>query len=298
MNGKTVFITGAARGIGAEAARQLAASGANVALAGLEPEELERLAAEIGDARALAIECDVTDRHALEDAVARTVERFGGIDVLFANAGIGSAGTLRSVEPDAFERVIEVNLLGTWRTVRACLPQIVERKGYVLINASLAPLVNAFPILASYGVSKAAVEALGNSLRLELRHHGVDVGVAYFSWIATELVKGADAEHPAFKRLREEMKGPVGRTYPLDVAGKAVLRGVRKRRRIVVGPWWVRLLLPVRGLLTRPTESQFGSLMPDLEAMMEAEQRERGAAASLPVGAGGKADARAREAVS
>src|SRR5688500_3683361 len=134
MNGKTVLITGAARGIGADAARKLAARGANVALVGLEPEELERLAAEIGAERALAIECDITDRGALDDAVARTVERFGGIDVLFANAGIGTAGLLRSVEPDAFERVIEVNLLGTWRTLRACLSQIVERKGYVLIN--------------------------------------------------------------------------------------------------------------------------------------------------------------------
>jgi NAD(P)-dependent dehydrogenase (short-subunit alcohol dehydrogenase family) len=298
MTGKTVFITGAARGIGAESARRLAASGANVALVGLEPDELERLANQIGHDRALALQCDITDRDALDEAVARTVERFGGIDALFANAGIGSGGLIRSVDPEAFERVLEVNVFGTWRTVRACLPQILERKGYVLINASVAPIYNVFPVLASYGMSKSAAESFGNSLRLELKHHGVDVGVAYFSWIATELVKGADAEVPAFRRLREEMQGPPGKTYPVAVAGRAVERGMRKRKRIVVGPWWVRGLLPLRGLLTRVTESQMRKLMPELEAMTEAEQRERGAAASTPVGAGGRAAARAGEKVS
>src|SRR5688572_443470 len=126
MNGKTVFITGAARGIGADAARRLAAAGANVALVGLEPEELQRVAADCGG-RGLAIEADVSDRDALDAAVAQTIERFGGIDAVFANAGIGVGAMLDTVDEQAFERVIEVNLLGTWRTIRACLPQILER---------------------------------------------------------------------------------------------------------------------------------------------------------------------------
>ncbi|HEX8207381.1 MAG TPA: SDR family oxidoreductase [Solirubrobacteraceae bacterium] len=296
MNGKTVFITGAARGIGADAARRLAARGANVALVGLEPEELERVAADCGG-RGLAIEADVTDRAALQAAVTRTTERFGGIDALFANAGIGVGCLLDRVESDAFERVIEVNLLGTWRTVHACLPQIVERRGYVLINASMSPLVNAFPLMGSYVATKAAVEALGNTLRLELKHRGVDVGVAYFSWIGTEMVRGADDEHPAFKRIRDAMQGPLGKTYPVELAGKAVERGVAKRSRIVVGPRWVRAMLPLRGLLTRPTEMQFGPLMPEIEQLMDEELRAKGDAAYTPVGAGGRAAAEARRGV-
>ena len=119
--GKTVLITGAARGLGAEAARRVAARGANVALVGLEPEELERVAAQCG-ANAAWFECDVTDTEALKRAVQGTVERFGGIDVVMANAGIAPVGMVRSTDPAAFERTIEINLLGVWRTVRAALP--------------------------------------------------------------------------------------------------------------------------------------------------------------------------------
>ena len=93
VNGRTVFITGAARGIGAETARRLHAKGANVALVGLEPERLEELAEQLGE-RAIAIEADVTDFDALQRAASATVERFGGIDVGIANAGIAYTGPL------------------------------------------------------------------------------------------------------------------------------------------------------------------------------------------------------------
>jgi len=139
LRGKTVFITGAARGIGAETARRAAAAGANVALVGLEPEELQRVAAQCGS-NAAAFECDVTDWDALERAVQGTVDRFGGIDVVMANAGISPAGMTRSIDQRAFERTVEINLFGVWRTVRTCLPHVIERKGYVLVTASLAAL--------------------------------------------------------------------------------------------------------------------------------------------------------------
>ncbi|HEX8087068.1 MAG TPA: SDR family oxidoreductase [Solirubrobacteraceae bacterium] len=291
MNGKTVLITGAARGIGADAARRLAAAGADVVLVGLEPEELERVAADCGG-RALAIEADITDRAALDGAVARAVERFGGIDAVFANAGIGVGGMLDRVDEAAFERVIEVNLLGTWRTIRACLPQILERRGYILVNASMSALVSSFPQMGSYAATKAGVEALANSLRLELRHKGVDVGVAYFSWIGTDLVRGGDDEHPSFRRVRDELKGPLAKTYPVSVAGKAVERGMRRRARIVVGPWWVRPMIPLRGLLTRPTELQLAPIMPEVEGLLDRELREKGEdEVFTPVGAGGRAAA-------
>src|SRR5512134_73946 len=194
LRGRTVFITGAARGIGAESARRLAARGANVALAGLEPEELERVARQCG-ANAAAFECDVTDWDALAAAVDGAVERFGGIDVVVANAGIAPAGMTRSIDPRAFERTLDVNLLGVWRTVRSSLPHVIERNGYVLVIASLAAGLHG-PGMSAYSASKAGAEAFANSLRVEVKRLGVDVGVAYFGFIDTDLVRSADA-HPA-----------------------------------------------------------------------------------------------------
>ena len=138
--GKTAFITGAARGIGAESARRLHARGANIALVGLEPEELEKRAAELGD-RAAWFEADVTDLSALEAAVAGAVERFGGIDVVVANAGVANVGTIGGMAVADFERVIEVNLLGVWRTVRATLaPRACSRL------AASQPMPRAAPV--------------------------------------------------------------------------------------------------------------------------------------------------------
>src|SRR5919108_5248285 len=200
-SGKTVFITGAARGLGAETARRVAARGANVALVGLEPEELERVAAQCGT-NAAWFECDVTDADALERAVTGTVERFGGIEVVMANAGIAPGGMVRSTDPAAFERTIEINLLGVWRTVRATLPHVIERRGYVLVIASLAAAVHS-PGLAAYSASKAGAEAFADSLRAEVKHLGVDVGVGYFAFIDTDMVRGGDGR-PALGKLRQD----------------------------------------------------------------------------------------------
>src|SRR4051794_20818513 len=137
LSGKTILITGAARGIGAETARQLRAKGARLSLVGLEPELLEQRAAELGGETAW-FEADVADLDALTSAAEATVERFGGIDAVVANAGIAGGGPVATMDPEAFERIIEVNLLGVYRTLRACLPHVTARGGYVLPVASLA----------------------------------------------------------------------------------------------------------------------------------------------------------------
>jgi NAD(P)-dependent dehydrogenase (short-subunit alcohol dehydrogenase family) len=284
--GKTIFITGGARGIGAEAARRAAARGANVAVVGLEPEELERVASACGD-RGAAFECDVTDRDELQAAVDGTVERFGGIDAVVVNAGIGGAGLMRYVDPDQFEAVIRVNLLGSWRTIHATLPHVIERRGYVLQVASVAAIVHA-PGMAAYSASKSAVEAMANVLRTEVRHTGVDVGCAYFSWIGTDMVSGAD-ESPVRQHMRAQLKGPVGKTYPVALAANAMVDGIEQRRRIVVAPRWVRPLLSAKTAIQRLTESRAHGVMPEIDALTAAEARERGAEAFEPTGAGGRA---------
>ena len=237
-----MFITGAARGLGAETARRVAARGANVALVGLEPEELQRVAAQCGT-NAAWFECDVTDNDELGRAVSATVERFGGIDVCMANAGIATGGHVRSTDPDAFERTIEINLLGVWRTVRACLPHVIERQGYVLVIASMAAALHGAG-MAAYSASKAGAEAFADSLRTEVKRLGVDVGVGYFLFIDTDMVRGADA-HP-LGRLRTEAPWPFGKTYPLSDAGQALADGIERRRRWVVVPGWARALLVLR----------------------------------------------------
>jgi NAD(P)-dependent dehydrogenase (short-subunit alcohol dehydrogenase family) len=286
MRGKSVLITGAARGIGAETARQLAKKGARVALLGLEPEELKQVAAECGP-DAVWFEVDVTDREALDRAVSAAVESLGGLDVVVANAGIASGAFVRSMDPDEWERVIDVNLKGVYRTVQACLPHVIERRGYIVNIASMAAIAHA-PLLSAYCASKAGVEAFSNALRTEVAHHGVDVGVAYFSWIDTDMVRGM-GEHPAQTEMRGTLKGPLGRTTPLPVAIKALVKGIEKRSRIVVTPRWIRLVLPFRGLVQPLAERETKKLMPRIEQVFEQEVAERGARASAPVGAGGAA---------
>jgi NAD(P)-dependent dehydrogenase (short-subunit alcohol dehydrogenase family) len=287
LPGKTVLITGAARGIGAESARRLAARGARVALAGLEPEELERVAAQCG-ADAAWFECDVTDLDALERVVEAVVERFGGIDVVMANAGIAPAGMVRSTDPAAFDATVEVNLLGVWRTVRAALPHVIERRGYVLVIASLAAIAHA-PGMAAYSASKAGAEAFANSLRSEVRHLGVDVGVGYFGFIATDLFAGGE-EHPVYSGLRQALGGPVAKSYPVSAAGEAVAEGVQRRRRWVMVPRWLSAVLLLRGPISVLADVGRRRTIAQLDERFEDFVKERGTAeASAPFGRGGAA---------
>jgi len=287
LRGKTVLITGAARGIGAESARQLSARGARVALVGLEPEELERVTAQCGP-DAAAFEADVTDIGALGAVVDAVVARFGGIDVVMANAGVAPAGFVRSMDPAAFERTIEVNLLGVWRTVRICLPHVIERRGYVLVIASLAAASHG-PGLAAYSASKAGAEAFADSLRAEVRHLGVDVGVGYFAFLDTDLVRGAD-RHPVFGNLRSQLPGPFGKTYPLADAVRKVVVGIEQRRRAVVFPGWVKAMLVLRGITGPLLDRSSGERTAEIDAAFERDVAERGVhAASALAGAGGEA---------
>jgi NAD(P)-dependent dehydrogenase (short-subunit alcohol dehydrogenase family) len=287
IDGQAVFITGAARGIGAESARRLAAKGAKVALVGLEPEQLEAVAAQCGP-EAIWIEADVTDSAALESAVSEAVERFGGLDCVMANAGVGSPGFARSIDPDHWERVIEVNLLGVWRTVRACLPHVIERRGYVLVVASLAAALHG-PGMGSYTASKAGAEAFADSLRAEVKHLGVDVGVGYFSWIDTEMVAGGD-RHPAMIGFRDRLPGPFRKTYPVSAVGDAVAEGVEARRRWITVPNWLRVLLPFRGMLGPLMDRGSADTAAEMDERFAQDVAERGAeSASRLVGAGGAA---------
>jgi NAD(P)-dependent dehydrogenase (short-subunit alcohol dehydrogenase family) len=246
LAGRRVFITGAARGIGAAIARRLYARGARVALAGLEPDLLAEVARECGDAP--AVECDVRDRIQVEDAVEAAVRRLGGLDVVIANAGTAAQLPLVGGDPDVFERTIEVNLLGVYYTLRTAGPHIAHPGGYALAISSLAAAVHP-PMLGAYCASKAGVEALGDALRIELASSGARVGVAYFAELDTDMT-----ERGFGTRAAEKMKAaarPFTRVSPLEVGIKAIERGVERRSRRVVAPGWVGVVLPIRMLAQR-----------------------------------------------
>ena len=254
IQGRTVLITGAARGIGAETARRLHAGGMNVALVGLEPERLEALSEELGSDRSAVFEADVTDLGALEKAVAGTVRRFGGVDVSIANAGLHYVGALATAPIEQVEREIDVNLYGVLRTDRAVLPQIIERKGYILNIASLAAAAHA-PLMAPYAASKAGVEGLTNALRLELAPTGARAGCAYFGFIDTDLVRASMA-HPSTKSMEALMPSFIRKAIPVSQAVDAIEGGVRNRKSRVWAPRYVGGALALRGIFQPLSEWQ------------------------------------------
>ncbi len=246
VNGRTVFITGAARGIGAETARRLHGKGANVALVGLEPERLEELAAQLGE-RAVAFEVDVTDYEALQRVVRATVERFGALDIAIANAGVQFNGALATTPVEQIERTLAVNLLGVWRTDRAVIEQILARRGYLLNISSLSAIAHA-PLLGAYSTAKAGVEALSDALRLEIFPSGARAGCAYFGFIDTDLVRGGFAG-PSGQAARSQMPGFISRPAPLAKAIDAIEHGIERRAARIWAPRWVGPMLALRGLV-------------------------------------------------
>jgi NAD(P)-dependent dehydrogenase (short-subunit alcohol dehydrogenase family) len=285
LRGKVAVVTGAARGIGAALALELARRGAQVALIGLEPAELAAtadLCALLAPARAYV--ADVTDRARMAAVAAEVVAHFGAADIVVANAGIAIGGPFAACDPAEFDRVIEVNLLGSAATARAFLPALAAAHGYLLQIASLAAMAPA-PLMAAYCASKSGVEAMAHVLRAEVACGGVAVGVAYLSWVDTDMVRGADAD-AVLGELRHRQPWPVSRTISVDDAVGRLVAGISSRSPRIYAPAWVRAVqwLP-RGLLpavlARRGAAEAGRLAGRLDATADARL--------LPVGPGGRA---------
>jgi NAD(P)-dependent dehydrogenase (short-subunit alcohol dehydrogenase family) len=247
LAGKRVLVTGAARGLGLELATVLAARDARVSLVGLEPDLLQESARALGPSH-VWFEADVTDQAALDDAVSGTVAALGGIDAVVTNAGIANGGTLASAPVDAHVRTIDVNVNGTIRTLSACLPQLVENRGYALLIASVGS-IGVFPGLGSYGASKAAVEHFANALRLELAHTGVMVGSAHPAFLDTDLVRDSDLDSQSLSLARRRLAGPLGQTYSPTDCAEALADGIAKRKRRVYIPRSLVVMQALRPLL-------------------------------------------------
>jgi NAD(P)-dependent dehydrogenase (short-subunit alcohol dehydrogenase family) len=248
LRGRTLFITGGASGIGAETARRAAAKGANLALVDIDGDALARTSESLPNS--IGIVADVRDYDSIEAAVQQTIEKFGGIDIAFANAGIEIAHTAAHVPLVEMERIVDINFAGVFRTARAVMPALLESRGYLLITASLAAILHGAP-LSHYSATKAGVEAFGNAVRLEYRHKGVDVGVAYFGFIDTPMVQRGKSDPLLGRFEAEQGQNFIGKTYPLSGAGAAVVKGMEGRRRRVMYPGWIRALYTLRSAMPR-----------------------------------------------
>ena len=248
VDGQVVLITGAGSGIGAATAESLVSLGARVVLCDVDAAGLAATVAKVGEERSVAQVADVRSLEAMEEVVRAGVARFGGVDVVVANAGIGSFGSVLNVDPEAFRRVLDINLLGVFHTVRAALPAVIERRGYVLVVSSLAAFT-ASPGLAAYHASKAGAENFANALRMEVAHLGVDVGSAHMSWIDTPMVSDARTELSVFDRTIKQLPPPLNRTTDLASCVDAFVDGIARRRRRVFVPGWVGTISRLRGVL-------------------------------------------------
>ena len=256
LSGKTVLITGATGGIGAATARELVKRGANVVVTDLGADQVSDLANELGPA-ALPLVVDVTDRGSIDQAVAKAVEHFGKVDIVFANAGIANDPplTVTGLTDEMYEKVIDVDLNGVWHTVRAGLPQVIENGGYVLITSSIYAFMNGV-VNAPYAMSKAAVEQLGRALRTELAYRGASAGVLYPGWVDTNIAKVAMRDPGPIKELADHaFRGPLGRPIKPERVAKAIANGMEKQApRIIVPRRWVPFSM-LRGLFNMATDA-------------------------------------------
>lgn len=247
LENKVALVTGGARGIGLETARILHAKGASVVLLDVSEAAAREAAQQVGE-RTLVIGADVSDAGAMSAAVAATVERFGGLDLPIANAGVAPpAATMRVMDADAWERVVDIDLLGVWRTVRPALDQVVARRGHVVVISSVYAWVNGM-LASPYAVSKAGVEALGRALRAELAVHGASAQVAHFGFVDTGMVHDAIDNDPVGGGLDDYLPAFMSRRITGAQAAAALVEGIERRAARTVVPKWWKAYFAMRGV--------------------------------------------------
>ncbi|MBO9584202.1 MAG: 3-ketoacyl-ACP reductase [Flavobacterium sp.] len=191
LKNKNAFITGAGKGIGKAVAIALAKEGVNLILVSRTLKDVEQLADEASNlgVKALALSADVSDINSINKAAEKALAEFKHIDILINSAGIASFGKFLELEPEAWERIIQVNLMGTYFTTRAIIPNMIERQTGDIINISSTAGLNGNALTSAYSASKFAVLGLTDSLMQEMRKHNIRVTALTPSTVATDMAK-------------------------------------------------------------------------------------------------------------
>ena len=228
---KAVMITGASSGIGEALALELARRGAKLGLVARRKEVLDEIVAAIGSSsdQVVAIAADVQDRDSMRAAALELHSRFGQVDVLIANAGIGVANDGAELDAEKFATVINVNVIGAANSAAAVLPEMVARgSGQLVVISSLAAY-RGLPKSAAYCASKAAVSAMFESLRLDLKPRGIDVTIIHPGFIKTPLTAGRHAKLPWLLEVED--------------AAKKILGAIEAQKKSYAFPWQLAMIV-------------------------------------------------------
>ncbi len=228
LNNKVVAITGAGRGLGAGLAARIIADGGCVAIMDIDAKTVEETARKLGN-NARGYVANVTDLDQMVRTMQTIAQDFGRIDVVVANAGILALGSIEHMDPAQFRKVIDVNLMGAFYTLRAAIPHLRETRGYIQVISSLAAAIHT-PLMSHYAASKAGVEALADVARQELALDGIGVGCLHPTFVKTNMLADAQKEGNTDK-LWGGNKGLFNALEPeqvISVMHKAIIKRERK----------------------------------------------------------------------
>ena len=246
---KVVAVTGAASGIGLAIAHRFAREGALIALIDMNREALERCEKAFRDSgcRAMAVACDITDQAMCTSAIKEIIRNFSGIDVLVNNAGITQRGRFEDTRVDVFRKVMDVNFFGSLYCTKAAINSLIDRRGMIIVNESVAGLT---PLLGrtGYSASKHALHGLFTSLRCELRDKGVHILIVCPGFIKTNLqahALGADG------RVTDHPQSRVGKQASPEAAAAEIYRAAVMKKHLLiltlVGKigYWINRFAPI-----------------------------------------------------
>lgn len=268
LNDKVIVITGSTGGLGRAAAQALCAKGARLALLDLNLDTVKAQAEELGGSEvAAAWEANVRSMQSLQSAMDGVAEHFGGIDVVIAAAGVAVTVPMEAQDGDDFDRTLDINLNGVWRTFKIGLQHVRKRQGYLLAISSMAAFVNA-PLNAHYAASKAGVLAMCNSLRLEVKHLGVGIGTLHPTFFKTPMMD-ALMDNACAELVWNNYQG-MWKFVALEEVVNGLVKTIEQRREMTTVPGSNVLAARAPGLM-RPLIEKVGW---DEERTAEAVRRE------------------------
>ncbi|KGN32115.1 short-chain dehydrogenase [Knoellia sinensis KCTC 19936] len=266
------LVTGAGRGIGAAVATELVRRGAQVAVVDRDPDAVADTVAALGP-HATGLVADVRDRDAMAEAVTEAQRRLGGLDTVIANAGITPPpASVRTIDPDDFQRVLDVNITGVFNTVRPALDSVIASGGHVHLvasAASFAPGVGG----AAYMMSKAAVEQFGRALRLELAGQGATVGTTYFGVVDTDMARETLVDNPLGPRINGLLKWPLSQQITAEHAARVLVDAVARRKPRSITPWGWAPYAALRGLVNPVIDASLSRSRTIHELLRDVEQQ-------------------------